>query len=120
MGERGPLLVLQMLFQPMAETFLTPTETAVLWGLHHPYWLGAIALATVLLLQVLLSATVQLLRRLLKDISRSPFSLGRWLFNKTTRDTPQEQPIETIINQINSLQAEQAVLLDELKKLLPD
>ena len=120
MGEFEPRLVLQLVFQPLAETLLTPTETAVLWGLHHPYWLIAITISLVICLQVTLSLTGQLLRRFLKEISRSPLSLGRWLFSKTTtQEMSQEQQIETIIKRLDSLQDEQAALLRELKKMLP-
>lgn len=118
MGGFEPLRELQLLSQPLAETLLTPTETAVLWGLHHPYWLVAIAVGLVICLQVVLSVTGQLLRRFLKEVSRSPFSLGRWLFSKTTTPS-QEQQIDTIINRLDSLQDEQVSLLRDLKKLLP-
>ncbi|ESA33322.1 hypothetical protein N836_21795 [Leptolyngbya sp. Heron Island J] len=100
---------------------LTPTETAVLWGLHHPYWLVAIAITLIILLQLSISLTGQLLHRLLKWLGRSPFSLGRWLLTKTTTpETSQEQQIATILQRLNSLQEEQAILLAELKKQLPN
>ena len=100
---------------------LTPTETAVLWGLHHPYWLVAIAISLIILFQFGLSLAGQLLRRLLKWLGRSPFSLGRWLITKTTAgESAQEQHVATILQRLNSLQEEQAILLAELKKQLPN
>ncbi|MEM6252034.1 MAG: hypothetical protein AAF821_03850 [Cyanobacteria bacterium P01_D01_bin.156] len=116
MGAFGEVL----LQQPLAEAFLTPTETTVLWGLHHPYWLAAIAVGLLLGIQMLLSAASQIVRHLLSEVSRSPFSFGRWLLNKTTaRETPQQQ-IDIILNRLHSLQDEQAILLGELKKHLPN
>ncbi len=104
----------------VAATALTPTEISVLWGLHHPYWLVAIAIGLLILLQVGLSITGQLLRRSLKWLSRSPFSFGRWLLTKTTlKEIPQEQQITTILQRLDRLQKEQATLLVELKKQLP-
>ena len=100
---------------------LTPTETAVLWGLHHPYWLVAIAVTLIILLQLSISLIGQLLRRFLKWLGRSPFSLGRWLLTKTTTaETLEEQRIATILQRLNNLQEEQATLLAELKKQLPN
>ncbi|MDV3352690.1 hypothetical protein QGP82_28705 [Leptothoe sp. LEGE 181152] len=105
----------------VAEALLTPTETAVLWGLHHPYWVVAIAISLIILLQVGLSLAGQLLRRLLKWLGRSPFSLGRWLITKTTAgESAQEQHVATILQRLNNLQEEQAILLAELKKQLPN
>jgi hypothetical protein len=105
----------------LTAAILTPTETAFLWGLHHPYWLAAIAIGLIILAQVVLSIISQLLRRLLKWLSRSPFSLGRWLLTKTTAvETAQEQQVATILKRLNSLQEEQATLLAELKKQLPN
>ena len=100
---------------------LTPTETAVLWGLHHPYWLIAIAITLIILLQLSISLIGQLLRRFLKWLGRSPFSLGRWLLTKTAVTEPlPDQQITTILQRLNSLQEEQATLLAELKKQLPN
>ena len=103
-----------------AAALLTPTETAVLWGLHHPYWLVAIAVAIVILLQLSLTMVGQLLRRLLQWLSRSPFFLGRWLMAKTTPGDPHpQQQIVTILQRLNKLQKEQETLLAELKEQLP-
>ena len=103
-----------------AAALLTPTETAVLWGLHHPYWLVAIAVAIVILLQLSLTMVGQLLRRLLQWLSRSPFFLGRWLMAKTTAGDPRpQQQVVTILQRLNKLQKEQETLLAELKKQLP-
>jgi hypothetical protein len=105
----------------LTAAILTPTETAVLWGLHHPYWLIAISIGLIILVQLVLSIISQLLRRLLKWISRSPFSLGRWLLTQTTTgETPQEQQVATILQRLNSLQEEQRTLLAELKNQLPN
>lgn len=121
MGGLAQRLFSQQLFQPLADALLTPTETAVLWGLHHPYWLGAIAILMVIGLQVGVSLAGQLVRRILKEIGRSPFSLGRWLFHKTTvRDPSPDQKLETILNRLNSLQEEQASLLAEFREQLSD
>ena len=123
--------VLPKLLLPLsaAEALLTPTETTVLWGLHHPYWLVAISVFLIISLQVTVSITGQLVRRIIKEIGRSPFSLGRWLVNKTTvkttvktttRDVAPDQKLATILNQLSSLQEEQALLLTELKQHLPE
>ncbi|MBX2865503.1 MAG: hypothetical protein KTR27_18280 [Leptolyngbyaceae cyanobacterium MAG.088] len=105
----------------LADVLLTPAETAALWGLHHPYWLIAIAISLIILLQLSLSILSQLLKRLLKWLGHSPFSLGRWLMTKTaTGVSPQEQQIETILQRLNSLQEEQSILLRELTKQLPN
>ncbi|MEM9264071.1 MAG: hypothetical protein AAGA46_00950 [Cyanobacteria bacterium P01_F01_bin.13] len=109
-----------LLIGVVAEAILTPAETALLWGLHHPYWLIAIAISLLILLQLSLSITGQLLRRILRWLSRSPFSLGRWLLTKTAaRETLQEQQIATILQRLDRLQKEQATLLAELKQQLP-
>ncbi len=110
-----------LLQEPLTAAMLTPTETVVLWGLHHPYWLIAIAISLIILLQLSISLAGQLLRRFLKWLSRSPFSLGRWLLTKTTTgETSQEQQVATILQRLNNLQEEQAALLAELKKQLPN
>lgn len=106
----------------MAEAILTPTETAVLWGLHHPYWLVAIAISLLILLQLSLSIISQLLRRSLKWLGKSPFFLGRWILTKTPL-TPgtegySEQQLLGILARLDSLQQEQATLLAELQATL--
>ena len=100
---------------------LTPTETSVLWGLHHPYWLVAIAIFVIILLQIGISILGQLLRRVLRWLSRSPFFLGRWLLARTTlRDCSEEQQLRGILQRLDSLQEEQARLLLQLRERLPD
>lgn len=109
-----------ILLQTPLTAILTPTETAVLWGLHHPYWLVAIAISLIILLQLSISLVGQVLRRFLRWLGRSPFFLGRWLLTKTTAvETSQEQQIAIILQRLNSLQEEQATLLTELKRHLP-
>lgn len=105
-----------------AAAMLTPTETAILWGLHHPVWLIAIALSLIFLLQFSFSAVGKLLRQFIKLLGRSPFFLSHWLFNQKTlgEKSAQEQQISTILQRLVSLQEEQAVLVAELKKLLPN
>ncbi len=104
----------------VAATALTPTEISVLWGLHHPYWLVAIAISLLILCQIGLSMAGKLVRRSLRWLSQSPFSLGRWLLTKTAvRETAQEQQIATILQRLDSLQREQTTLLAELKEQLP-
>lgn len=106
----------------MTGALLTPTETTVLWGLHHPYWLVAIAVGLIIFLQISLSLLGQLLRHMIQWLGRSPLSLGRWLLTqKNTGEKHQEhQPVETILQRLNSLQEEQAMLLAELKQKLPN
>lgn len=105
----------------LAEALLTPTEITVLWGLHHPYWLIAIAIAVIIFLQLAISIAGQLLRYLLKGVSRSPLFLGRWLLTKTTvREPSQEQQIATILQRLDRLQEEQTRLLADLKGQLPN
>jgi len=100
---------------------LTPTETSVLWGLHHPYWLVAIAIFVIILLQIGISLLGQLLRRVLRWLSRSPFFLGRWLLARTTlRDYSEEQQLRGILQRLDSLHEEQARLLLQLRERLPD
>lgn len=101
---------------------LTPTETAVLWGLHHPYWLIAIAITLVIVLQLSVSLVSQLLRRSLKWLGRSPLSLGRWLFNKTSLksscDELKDPQLAVILTKLEILQQEQETLLSELKLIM--
>ncbi|MEM8613937.1 MAG: hypothetical protein AAGF93_18085, partial [Cyanobacteria bacterium P01_H01_bin.105] len=94
---------------------LTPTETAVLWGLHHPYWLVAIAISLIILLQFSISLVSQLLRRSLKWLGRSPLFLGRWLLAKTPlTEASNDQQLMTILAKLEMLQQEQEALLAEL------
>lgn len=106
----------------MAEAILTPTETAVLWGLHHPYWLVAIAITLLITLQLSLSIVSQLLRRSLKWLGKSPFFLGRWLLTKTPLTPETEESLEhqliVILAKLENLQQEQAHLLAELQSTL--
>ncbi|MEM1256579.1 MAG: hypothetical protein AAGI69_29430 [Cyanobacteria bacterium P01_H01_bin.21] len=101
---------------------LTPTETAVLWGLHHPYWLLAIAITLVIVLQLSVSVISQLLRRSLKWLGRSPFSLGRWLLNRTSlnsiSDELKDPQLSVILTKLEILQQEQETLLSELKLIM--
>ncbi|MEM7796508.1 MAG: hypothetical protein AAF579_18900 [Cyanobacteria bacterium P01_C01_bin.118] len=111
-----------MLLELMAEAILTPTETAVLWGLHHPYWLVAIAIVLLIMLQLSLSIISQLLRRSLKWLGKSPFSLGRWILTKTPLSTETEESLEqqlvVTLAKLENLQQEQATLLAELQSTL--
>ncbi|MGD1855505.1 MAG: hypothetical protein ACFB2W_14770 [Leptolyngbyaceae cyanobacterium] len=105
----------------VAEAILTPTETAVLWGLHHPYWLGAIAISLVVFLQLSISIVGQLLRHSLQWLGKSPFFLGRWLLTQTSltsTDAQQDQQLVIILARLESLQQEQASLLAELQAAL--
>ena len=100
---------------------LTPTEVSVLWGLHHPYWLAAIAIVLIILLQLLISLAAQLLRRGVKWLSKSPLFVGRWLLTKTpfsTTDELQEQQLVTLLTRLETLQQEQVALLTELQTAL--
>lgn len=98
---------------------LTPTETAVLWGLHHPYWLVAIAISLIILLQFSISLVSQLLRRSLKWLGRSPLFLGRWLLAKTPlTEASNDQQLMTILAKLEMLQQEQEALLAELRSKL--
>lgn len=104
-----------------AEAMLTPTETAVLWGLHHPYWLVAIAIALLIIFQLGLSAVSQLLRRSLRLLSKSPLFLGRWLLTQsplTASADESQQQLTTILARLESLQQEQIALLAELRAAL--
>ena len=111
-----------MLLALIAEAILTPTETAVLWGLHHPYWLVAIAIALLIMLQLSLSIISQLIRRSLKWLGKSPVSLGRWILTKTPLTTGAEDSLEQKIvvslAKLEHLQQEQASLLAELQSTL--
>ena len=103
-----------------AEAMLTPTETAVLWGLHHPYWLVAIAIALLIVFQLGLSMAGQLLRRSLKLLGKSPLFLGRWLLTQSplTASADESQQLQAIIARLESLQQEQITLLAELQSAL--
>ncbi|MEO0867391.1 MAG: hypothetical protein AAFY17_02865 [Cyanobacteria bacterium J06642_11] len=120
MGEFGPLL--QLLSQPLAETLLSPSETAILWGLHHPYWLGAIAISLIFLIQLLLSGITQFLRYGVRWIGRSPLSLGRWLLHKTASNNVSQdinqKTLTNILTRLESLQQEQISLMTDLKTIL--
>ena len=110
-----------MVNRVLANAVLTPTETAVLWGLHHPYWLLAIAVALVIVLQLSVSLVSQLLRRSLKWLGRSPLSFGRWLLNKTSLsliDEPNDPQLAMILAKLEILQQEQDALLSELKLIM--
>ena len=106
----------------LANTILTPTETAVLWGLHHPYWLLAIAVVLIIVLQLSISLVGQLLRRSLKWLGRSPLSFGRWLLNKTslnlTNDDLKDPQLAMILSKLEILQQEQDALLSDLKLIM--
>ena len=98
---------------------LTPTETAVLWGLHHPYWLIAIALILLMFLQLSLSLAGQLLRRSLKWLGQSPLFLGRWLLTKTPLiEESKDQQLINILAKLELLQQEQEALMAELQSKL--
>ncbi|NEQ50298.1 MAG: hypothetical protein F6K11_09230 [Leptolyngbya sp. SIO3F4] len=111
-----------LLAELVAEAILTPTETALLWGLHHPYWSVAIAIALIIALQLSISVIGQLLRRSLKWLGKSPLFLGRWLLTKTSltpgADGLSEQQIIVLLTRLESLQQEQANLLAELQASL--
>ncbi len=108
----------------LAGAILTPTETAFLWGLHHPYWLFAIAIALIIFLQLSISLIGQLLRRLLKWLGKSPFFLVRWLLAKipSTSSAPTDELVEqkliSILARLENLQKEQALILTELQTTL--
>ena len=105
----------------LTAAMLTPTETAILWGMHHPYWLLAIAIAVIICLQLAISTVSQLLRRSLKWLGKSPLFLGRWLLQNPLKSPPeesQEQQLASLLAQLENLQQEQATLLAELKAAL--
>ena len=111
-----------MVSRILADAMLTPTETAVLWGLHHPYWLLAISITLVIVLQLSVSVISQLLRRSLKWLGRSPFSLGRWLLNRTSlndiSNESKDPQLSVILTKLEILQQEQETLLSELKLIM--
>lgn len=106
----------------LIEAMLTPTETTVLWGLHHPYWLIAIAIALLIFLQLAISMVSQLLRRSLKWLGKSPLFLGRWLLTQNPLRSPseesQDQQLISLLAKLENLQQEQATLLAELQATL--
>lgn len=105
----------------LAAVGLTPTEVSVLWGLHHPYWLVAIAITLIILLQLIISLAAQLLRRSVKWLSKSPLFVGRWLLAKTpfsTTDDLQQQQLVMLLTRLETLQQEQVALLTELQTTL--
>ncbi|MBE9068226.1 hypothetical protein IQ260_16365 [Leptolyngbya cf. ectocarpi LEGE 11479] len=101
---------------------LTPTETTVLWGMHHPYWLIAIAIALLVCLQLAISMVNQLLRRSLKWLGKSPLFLGRWLITQNPLRSPsedsQDQQLISLLAKLETLHQEQASLLRELQVTL--
>lgn len=106
----------------LAEAILTPTEIAVLWGLHHPYWLVAIAISLIILLQLGISLVSQLLRRSLKWLGKSPLFIGHWLLTKTSlgsaAEESQDQQLVVLMAKLENLQQEQAVLMAQLQAAL--
>ena len=110
-----------MLGKGLAAAGLTPIEVSVLWGLHHPYWLLAIAITLIILLQLLISLMAQLLRRGVNWVGKSPLFLGRWLLTKTPftpTDELKEQQLVTLLNRLETLEHEQITLLAELQATL--
>lgn len=101
---------------------LTTTETTLLWGLHHPYWTAAIAIAAIVGVQVLITLAGQLVQRGLRWLGKSPFFLGRWLLTKTPLASAQsqERQIADILAQLSQLQTEQQLLIAELKNHLAE
>ncbi|MEM7062045.1 MAG: hypothetical protein AAF572_02640 [Cyanobacteria bacterium P01_B01_bin.77] len=101
---------------------LTPTETTVLWGMHHPYWLIAIAITLIVFLQLAISMVSQLLRRSLKWLGKSPLFLGRWLLTQNPLRSPSEeshdQQLINLLAKLETLQQEQTTLLAELQVTL--
>lgn len=106
----------------LTAAMLTPTETTILWGMHHPYWLLAIAIALLICLQLAIATVSQLLRRSLKWLGKSPLFLGRWLLTQNPlRSLPedsQEQQLASLLAKLEHLQQEQATLLAELRATL--
>lgn len=106
----------------LTAAMLTPTETTLLWGMHHPYWLLAIAIALIISLQLAIATVSQLLRRSLKWLGKSPLFLGRWLLTQNPlRSLPeesQEQQLASLLAKLEHLQQEQATLLAELQSTL--
>ena len=113
------LLLLQ---DVMAEALLTPTETALLWGLHHPYWSVAIAISLIIFLQLTISLVSQILRRSLKWLGKSPLFLGRWILTKTPLNAGNEelpeQQLVVLLAKLENLQQEQATLLAQIQSTL--
>ncbi|MEA5462635.1 hypothetical protein [Leptothoe sp. PORK10 BA2] len=106
----------------VTEALLTPAATSILWGLHHPYWLVAIAITLIILVQLSLSLVSQLFRLTLIWIGKFPLSLGRWLLTKTpltpSNKALEEQKLTVLLAKLESLQQEQTSLLIQIQSAL--
>lgn len=104
------------------------------WTVNHPLWAAGVVLIAIFLLWGLLRAIAQFIEQVWVAILRSPLLLIQWFFG-LSRSTyqrviaaPKEMPVEPepnlehrltdLLNRLETLQQEEADVLQEVKTLL--
>jgi hypothetical protein len=105
----------------------------IYWFLSHPLGLGAIALLFILFFAGFISAISRLTENIWLAFLKLPFHFLQWLLRRSSGVfkwaiqsknaidiTPQQCRLSDILSQLETLQQQQAELLEELRRIIGD
>ena len=91
-------------------------------AIAHPVWAIALILLTITLIQIIADLAKRIVKAALAFVIRLPLSLSQWIWKRATAPAKPEVSAQAhqLIEQLESLRAEQDQIIAQLKRLLLD